>query len=132
MKKLLLSMLALSCSAATAWASYETSKSLATPLEAITQTSTTAESNDVDRYVDAYRVTGDRVIFRTGPGKQYKQVRYYDGAPIYFYKGDIVLPAYKGVKNGYRHVFIPNSDIDSGWVAVQYLKYVKWDDGYDY
>lgn len=112
MKKILFAMLAMTlCSAAT-------------------QSSTidAARSSEVHRYVSAYKVTGDRVIFRTGPGKQYRQLN-----GIYFYKGDILLPGGKGVKNGYRHVYIPNGNPDEvGWVAVQYLKSTRWNDGYSY
>lgn len=36
------------------------------------------------------------------------------------------------VKNGYRLVFFPGEGERDFWVAVQYLKACKWDDGYVY
>ena len=78
----------------------------------------------------AYMVTGNRVIVRSGPGKQYSQ-RYVDGHPFYVNKGDILGGG--KVKNGYREVYVFNGNPDEyGWVAVQYLKKTRWDDGYDY
>ena len=82
-------------------------------------------------YRTAYKVTGDRVIYRSGPGKQYGQVRDLGGRPVYFNKGDILLPGNGGVRNGFRNVGIPNDELD-GWVSVKYLKKVKWNDGYVY
>ena len=84
--------------------------------------------------VKAYRVTGDRVIVRKGPGKQYGQVQSC-GRPYYVNKGDIMLPGYKGVKNGYRYVYEPGTEDDQnryGWVSTQYLKATTWDGGYYY
>lgn len=117
MKKFLFVLMALTCSsAASEWATVEA-----------------AQTNEILRYVDAYMVTGNRVILRSGPGKQYPQVRDYDGRGVYFNKGAIMLPGPKGVRNGYRQVYEPNSDeCYTGWIAVQYLKKTRWDDGYDY
>lgn len=117
MKKFLFVLVALTCcSVATEWATIDA-----------------AQTNEIRRYVDAYKVTGDRVILRSGPGKQYAQKRNYEGRAIYFYKGDILLPGPKGVRNGYRDVYVPNSDAEyGGWVSVQYLQKTRWDDGYDY
>lgn len=118
MKKILFVLGALTCcSVATEWATIDA-----------------AQTNEIRNYVDAYKVTGDRVILRSGPGKQYAQKRDYNGHGVYFYKGDILLPGPKAVRNGYRQVYVPNSDEQyySGWVAVQYLQKVRWDDGYDY
>lgn len=90
------------------------------------------EIQSPEKIINALQITGNRVIARIGPGKQYRQTRY-DNKPVYFNKGDIVLPVGKKVVNGYRQVFIPNNEFDENlWVAVQYLKAVKWDDGYEY
>lgn len=81
-----------------------------------------------------YRVTGDRVIARTGPGKQYKQATYsnqaFDGRPAYLYKEDVMEGAGE-VRNGYMKVVYcdcnggeenTSFDDDYAWVSVQYLK----------
>lgn len=98
--------------------------------EATPVKSTVNSDSNSEGIVNAFRCTGNQVICRTGPGKQYSQV-IYDGQRMYLNKGDIVLDGHR-VKNGYRLVFFPGEGEGDFWIATQYLKACKWDDGYVY
>lgn len=72
--------------------------------------------------------TGNNVIVRTGPGKNYKAVNGVGGAHctsgrILLAKGEHVLNG-KVMKNGYVKVSCADPSLcwDEGWVASQYLK----------
>lgn len=69
-----------------------------------------------------YRSTGDRVIVRSGPGKNYRQIKD-EGwlQPVYLGKGEIV--SFEGAK---RNGFVKIGSMSlkmfwTGWASAQYL-----------
>lgn len=94
---------------------------LGTTFDAVAVANSTAATSSevVGRH---YTVTGNRVILRSGPGKNYRQVHTMAG-PVYFYKGDWVFPTGKA-KNGYMPIVAGlegHGDV-SGWISVQYIR----------